>query len=184
RIGLLHWVTCATPEYLQFHGAPKTIEELSTHRAVNYFSSGTGRVTPFYFRIDGKDTPVQMQGNIAVNQSEAYLACGLEGLGLLQLSAYNVIPHLESGRLIAVLKDIQAPPLPVSLMFPHNRHLSPTVRAFVDWASEVFDNDAGVRAMAGNRHRTHHARKTCKKKPFSTKVESGLGVKHSSSSKQ
>jgi LysR family transcriptional regulator for bpeEF and oprC len=149
RIGLLHWVTCATPEYLQFHGAPKTIEELSTHRAVNYFSSGTGRVTPFYFRIDGKDTPVQMQGNIAVNQSEAYLACGLEGLGLLQLSAYNVIPHLESGRLIAVLKDIQAPPLPVSLMFPHNRHLSPTVRAFVDWASEVFDNDAGVRAMPG-----------------------------------
>jgi LysR family transcriptional regulator for bpeEF and oprC len=149
RIGLLHWVTCATPEYLQFHGEPKSIEELNKHHAVNYFSSGTGRVMPFNFRIDGKDTPIQMSGNIAVNQSEAYLACGLEGLGLLQLSAYNVIPHLASGRLVSVLKDIQASPLPVSLMFPHNRHLSPTVRAFVDWASEVFDNDAGVRSMPG-----------------------------------
>jgi LysR family transcriptional regulator for bpeEF and oprC len=149
RIGLLHWVTCATPEYLQFHGTPKTIAELDKHRAVNYFSSGTGRVSPFYFSVDGKDTPVQMQGNIAVNQSEAYLSCGLEGLGLLQLSAYNVIPHLESGRLVSVLQDVQASPLPVSLMFPHNRHLSPTVRAFVDWASEVFEQDEGVKAMPG-----------------------------------
>jgi LysR family transcriptional regulator for bpeEF and oprC len=149
RIGLLHWVTCATPEYLEFHGVPKTIADLDKHRAVNYFSSGTGRVSPFFFNVDGKDTPVQMQGNIAVNQSEAYLACGLEGLGLLQLSAYNVIPHLESGRLVAVMQDAQAAPLPVSLMFPHNRHLSPTVRAFVDWASEVFEQDEGVRATPG-----------------------------------
>lgn len=149
RIGLLHWVTCATPEYLEFHGVPKTIADLDKHRAVNYFSSGTGRVSPFYFNVDGKDVPVQMQGNIAVNQSEAYLACGLEGLGLLQLSAYNVIPHLESGRLVAVMQDAQAAPLPVSLMFPHNRHLSPTVRAFVDWASEVFEQDEGVRATPG-----------------------------------
>ncbi|RXZ36154.1 LysR family transcriptional regulator [Oxalobacteraceae bacterium CAVE-383] len=149
RIGLLHWVTCATPEYLESNGVPKNIGELDKHRAVNYFSSGTGRVSPFYFNIDGKDAPVQMQGNIAVNQSEAYLACGLEGLGLLQLSAYNVIPHLESGQLISVLQDVQASPLPVSLMFPHNRHLSPTVRAFVDWASEVFEQDEGVRATPG-----------------------------------
>lgn len=149
RIGLLHWVTCATPEYLNFHGVPKTVAELDKHRAVNYFSSGTGRVSPFFFNVDGKDTPVQMQGNIAVNQSEAYLACGLEGLGLLQLSAYNVIPHLESGKLVSVMQDAQAAPLPVSLMFPHNRHLSPTVRAFVDWASEVFEQDEGVRATPG-----------------------------------
>lgn len=149
RIGLLHWVTCATPEYLREYGEPKTIEDLQRHRAVNYFSCSTGRVMPFYFRVEGKDMPVQMQGNLAVNQSEAYLACGLEGLGLLQLSAYNVIPHLKAGRLVPVLKDFQAPPLPVSLMFPHNRHLSPTVRAFVDWASEVFDNDVSVRAVPG-----------------------------------
>jgi LysR family transcriptional regulator for bpeEF and oprC len=157
RIGMLHWVTCATPEYLQQHGEPKTIEDLQKHHAVNYFSCGTGRVMPFYFRVNGKDTPVQMQGNLAVNQSEAYLACGLESLGLLQLSAYNVIPHLKSGRLVSVLRDIQAPPLPVSLMFPHNRHLSPTVRAFVDWASEVFDNDDSVRATPGINAAAHAA---------------------------
>jgi LysR family transcriptional regulator for bpeEF and oprC len=149
RIGLLHWVTCATPEYLQAYGTPKGIEDLHKHHAVNYFSSGTGRVSPFNFRSEDKDVPVQMQGNIAVNQSEAYLSCGLEGLGLLQLSAYNVIPYLASGQLVSVLQTIQAPPLPVSLMFPHNRHLSPTVRAFVDWASEVFEQDAGVRATPG-----------------------------------
>lgn len=149
RIGMLHWVTCATPEYLKRHGEPKTIEELHKHHAVNYFSNGTGRVTPFSFLVDGKEVPVQMQGNLAVNQSEAYLACGLESLGLIQLTAYNVAPYLKSGQLRPVLQEYQAAPIPVSLMFPHNRHLSPTVRAFVDWASEVFDGDANVHAMPG-----------------------------------
>jgi len=32
--------------------------------------------------------------------------------------------------------------LPISAVYPHNRHLSPTLRVFVDWAVELFDNNA------------------------------------------
>jgi len=41
----------------------------------------------------------------AVNETEAYLHCGLEGLGLIQLSALAASPHLRSGRLREVLAD-------------------------------------------------------------------------------
>src|SRR5690606_40615037 len=30
------------------------------------------------------------------------------------------------------------PPLPISVVYLHNRHLSPKVRVFVDWVSELF----------------------------------------------
>jgi DNA-binding transcriptional LysR family regulator len=28
--------------------------------------------------------------------------------------------------------------MPISVLYPHNRHLSPRVRVFVDWVTEVF----------------------------------------------
>jgi LysR family transcriptional regulator for bpeEF and oprC len=29
--------------------------------------------------------------------------------------------------------------MPISVVYPHNRHLSPKVRVFVDWAAELFE---------------------------------------------
>jgi len=37
-----------------------------------------------------------------------------------------------------VLIDTPPPPMPVSVLYPHNRHMSPRVRVFVDWLGEVF----------------------------------------------
>jgi LysR family transcriptional regulator for bpeEF and oprC len=30
-------------------------------------------------------------------------------------------------------------PMPISAVYPHNRHLSPKVRVFVDWVAELFE---------------------------------------------
>jgi LysR family transcriptional regulator, regulator for bpeEF and oprC len=37
-----------------------------------------------------------------------------------------------------VLPDWTRPALPVHVVYPPNRHLSAKVRAFVDWAAELF----------------------------------------------
>jgi LysR family transcriptional regulator for bpeEF and oprC len=31
-------------------------------------------------------------------------------------------------------------PVPVSLIYPHHRFLSPAMQAFADWAAELFSN--------------------------------------------
>lgn len=43
-----------------------------------------------------------------------------------------------SGQLVEVLPDYISESLPVSVIYPHNRHLSPKVRVFVDWVSTLF----------------------------------------------
>jgi LysR family transcriptional regulator for bpeEF and oprC len=48
------------------------------------------------------------------------------------------LPHLESGALREVLPEWSPTPMPVSVVYPANRHLSPKVRAFVDWVAEHF----------------------------------------------
>lgn len=138
RIGTFSSVTCAAPAYLERHGEPTSLEDLQSHYAVNYFSSRTGRNIDWSFLIDGAATDVAMRGTVSVNDAEAYLACGLQGFGLIQVPRYMALPHLESGALREVLPQCVPAPMPISVVYLHNRHLSPKVRVFVDWVAELF----------------------------------------------
>jgi DNA-binding transcriptional LysR family regulator len=72
-----------------------------------------------------------------VASSEAYLACCLAGLGLVQLPRSGIEDLLAQGIVEEVLPDFKPPPLPVAIVYAHNRHLSPRVRVFVDWLAEI-----------------------------------------------
>jgi LysR family transcriptional regulator, regulator for bpeEF and oprC len=139
RIGLFEGVTCAAPDYLQRAGMPASLEDLENHKAVNYFSSRTGRTIDWAFMVDGKEVEVKMKGIVSVNDADAYVTCGLEGFGLIQPALFMVLPHLRSGQLVEVLPKLKPLPMPISAVYPHSRHLSPKVRVFVDWIAELFD---------------------------------------------
>lgn len=138
RIGLLTRVTCASPDYLAEYGIPQTLEDLADHRGVQYFSSRSTRNLDFSFTQPDGVAERAIGGSIAVNDSEAYVACGLEGYGLLQPARFMVLPQLQSGTLVEVLPQWRPPPLPVSAAYPQNRQLSPKVRVFIDWIIGLF----------------------------------------------
>ncbi|TFL12184.1 LysR family transcriptional regulator [Pusillimonas noertemannii] len=142
RIGTFESITCAAPAYLERHGEPKSIEDLANHHAVHYFSARTGRVIDWSFMVDGKPRDIQVKGSVSVNDAEAYVQCGVNGFGLIQPSRYMVAPLLASGQLREILTEWTPPPQPISVVYLHNRHLSPKVRVFVDWVSELFQHCA------------------------------------------
>ncbi|MDY0746763.1 LysR family transcriptional regulator [Paucibacter sp. R3-3] len=149
RIGAFDWVTCASPQYLAEHGTPTSLEDLANHHAVGYLSSRTARTLDWHFVVDGEDRFVRVAERLVINDTDAYVACALEGLGLIRAGSYMVLPHLISGRLRRVLTDVPSPAVPLSVLYPKNRHLSPTVRAFVDWVGAVVrEAEAGWRVDA------------------------------------
>ncbi|MBB5411769.1 LysR family transcriptional regulator for bpeEF and oprC [Paraburkholderia sp. Clong3] len=139
RIGLFEGVTCASPDYIKRAGVPASLEDLDNHKAVNYFSSRTGRTLDWAFLVNGNEVEVKMKSIVSVNDADAYVTCGLEGFGLIQPARFMVLPHLGSGQLVEVLPDLKPLPMPISAVYPHSRHLSPKVRVFVDWIAELFD---------------------------------------------
>jgi len=62
-----------------------------------------------------------MPSRFAVNETEAYLQCGLEGLGLIQLSEFVASPYLETGRLKEVLASARSASVPISIVYPNGR---------------------------------------------------------------
>lgn len=142
RLGELRWITCAAPSYLAEHGVPNVLEDLQGHRAVHYFSSTKRRGSDLHFIDDGISITVPVQGTAAVNETGLYIKLCLDGHGLMQLAETLVSDHLRTGDLVEVLADKRPAPVPVSLLYPHQRFMSPAMRAFADWTIELFSNAA------------------------------------------
>ena len=135
RVALLEQVTCASAAYLDQFGEPATLEDFRGHRAVNY-AGANGKVLPFEFLVDGERRTMQLRGCAMVSHAEAYVVCCEAGLGFVQLPRYHVEHQLANGTLREVLAPFRPPPMPVSVLYPHHRQLSPRVRVFVDWVAE------------------------------------------------
>ena len=138
-IGTLPLINVASPGYLDRHGTPQTPEDLARHWAVNYASPSTGRVAPWEWIAGEHLQTLTVRGRVTVNSAEAYIASCLSGLGLIQIPAYDVRPHLESGELVEVLTDYRAEPLSMTLLYPHRQHLSRRVQVFADWLEDLLE---------------------------------------------
>lgn len=138
-VGELLLINVASPSYLARCGKPESPDDLDDHWAVNYASPSTGRIEPWEWLEGGAVRTRPMRGRVTVNNAEAYIACCLAGLGLIQIPAYDVRNHLDAGELIEVMPGHRAEPLPMTLLYPHRRHLSRRVQVFADWLIELLD---------------------------------------------
>lgn len=138
RIGMATMVTCVAPEYIKEFGKPKTLEELDTHRCIRFLSGQNHRPLPWQFSQSGIDTGYISHQGIVVNESNAYVQCGVAGFGILQAPGITLERYLADGSLVEVLEDFRPRPRPVSVLYPSRAHLAPQVHAFVDWVSQRF----------------------------------------------
>jgi LysR family transcriptional regulator for bpeEF and oprC len=138
RVGVINFVTAASPIYLRRFGMPLHPRDLERHLCVNYFSAKTGKTHDWDFTRGDETIKVPMPGKIALNDSNAYVQAGLAGLGIIQMSDYLMMQHVLSGRMVQVLPDWISEPVPVHVVYPQNRHLSAKVRVFVEWIAELF----------------------------------------------
>lgn len=132
-IGYLPMVTCAAPSYIERYGAPQSLADLGTHRAVDYFSGNNPRPIEWVFNVDRQVKAMRLESGIRVNDTEAFVASALAGFGLLQALEISVRSHLQDGSLVQVLSDYEVPAKRVSILYPHRELLPPKVEVFIEW---------------------------------------------------
>jgi DNA-binding transcriptional LysR family regulator len=127
-------VNCASKDYVARYGMPERIEDLANHWAVNYASPTTGRIAPWEYVEGGVQKVTVMRSMVTVNNAEIYLATCLSGMGMVQVPATDVIVnYFRSGELVEVMPNLRPMPMPVYALYPHRRHLSRRVQAFIEW---------------------------------------------------
>ena len=137
RIAECAVINCASPGYIAEHGMPESIDDLVHHWAVNYASPTTGRIYPWEYVEEGAVKAAPMKSRVTVNNAEAYMACCQAGLGMIQVPARDVAGMLAGEGLVEVLPAWRAAPMQICALYPHRRHLSRRVQAFIDWVEEL-----------------------------------------------
>jgi DNA-binding transcriptional LysR family regulator len=141
RLGEVRQINCASPSYLREYGVPNTLEDLAHHRLVHYTQTlGSAPVGFEYF--DGQRTHfVPMRGVVTVNNSDAYQAACLAGLGLIQVPVLGVFGPVAQGLAVEVMPDFAAAPMPVSLLYANRRNLSKRAQAFMGWLADLLEHE-------------------------------------------
>lgn len=129
-------VTCAAPSYLERHGAPERIEDLSRHNCLRATSWRNGRT--WQFRIEDCDRSVPIHGNLVLDTSDSYRDAALAGLGLAQGSSLLFEPDVRRGALVQVLKDYVAEGQTFWVVYPEMHRKTARVQAFVEFLVELF----------------------------------------------
>lgn len=137
-LGALPEITCASPDYLQRFGIPETPEDLAGHRMIGFRSSATGGLLPLVFQDQGKTREILLPTSLSVNGAESMKEAARRGMGIIQVPHYGLLEDLAQGNLVQILTNFPAGTLPVSLLYPRNRQLSPRVRVFIDWMVKEF----------------------------------------------
>lgn len=128
-------VLVASPAYLARHGVPQSPADLVAHRCLTYANFGK---SAWMLSRGGEQTQVSVSSHFSANEATALLRAALAGGGLALQPAYLANPHLADGSLQQVLRDWTLPDMAIYALYTSRRHLSPAVRALLDFLVDRF----------------------------------------------
>jgi DNA-binding transcriptional LysR family regulator len=137
RLAQTRRLLAASPQYLQRHGMPQTVDDLRQHRLLIY--TYANQPDQLRFTKEEHTVTLPVQGLLAANDGQILRAAAMAHLGILVQPRYIIHDDVVAGRLVPVLTDWDLPRLTINLAYQSRQHLPAKVRCFIDFIVEHFD---------------------------------------------
>jgi DNA-binding transcriptional LysR family regulator len=125
---------CASPEYLQRAGTPRTPADLAHHQCLDF--------TPLNRRVrwslEGAGESEFPASRFRSNNGQALRMAALRGYGILQQSEALLGEDIAAGRLVPLLEDFLPAPRPMALVYPRDHSPTPKMTTFIQFMVERF----------------------------------------------
>jgi DNA-binding transcriptional LysR family regulator len=128
-------VLCCSPGYLEKHGRPQQLSDLSEHNCVRHVNYPFDDEWRFVDRR-GATASVRISGNLISNSGEMLRTAGLQGVGVCLAPGFLIHDDLDEGRLVRLLPEYRPVELSMNAVYPHRHHLSAKVRTFIDMLAQ------------------------------------------------
>jgi LysR family transcriptional regulator for bpeEF and oprC len=123
---------CATPQYIQRHGALRSVADVEAHPVIAFRMPTSGRERPLEFMENGESIQMRPRARFSSSHGDAMVAAALDGAGIAQVLEHMVEHHLREGRLVELLPACRPAPLPVNVLVPGTRMMPSRVRSLID----------------------------------------------------
>lgn len=130
RLGTIHTVACASPEYLQQHGKPNHPDDLRQHQCI--IDTNLKEGARWYFNCGDNKLSVTVQGSHYVNSAVAVRELVVNNNGIAISPLFVVGDDIKAGRLDIILEEFEMQSFGLYAIYSHRRHLSAKVRLFID----------------------------------------------------
>jgi len=127
-------VICAAPEYLETHGEPKTLADLSHHSCL---SLGYQNI----WRVSGPNGPttVKVTPKLRSTSGDVLHEAQLSGMGIAMRSTWSISEDLRAGRLKVILPDYrETPGVAVYAVYPCRQFVPAKLKLFIDFLAQQF----------------------------------------------
>lgn len=126
-------IIVGSPAYLADRGTPATPEDLLGHACLQHRFLSTGKLRGWQLERNGETLNIDLPTTAVASNIEPLISMAEQGLGLACVPDFTVREQLKRGALVRVLQDLPEDRRVFRALWPSGRHLSPKVRAFVDF---------------------------------------------------
>ena len=129
---------CASPDYLERYGVPRTAEDLRQHRCIAH-AFGIGK--QYRFTRDGETLIVPVDWSFHTNETAVLRRAVLSGAGVGMLPTYYLGDDFYAGRLVQLLPDHEPDVLGIHAIYLSRQHQPLALRLLVDFLAARFSGD-------------------------------------------
>lgn len=124
---------CASPDYLQRHGTPTTLEDLHHHSCIII-----GQTPVAYWHFDQKrhEQTLKINASIMCDDGRAAQELAIHGAGIVLKAYWDIKEDLETGRLVQVLPHIATESTPLNAVYLHNELMANRTLSFIDFLKD------------------------------------------------
>ena len=160
RLFPVQLIICASPTYLQRHGAPGSLAALASHRCSVYRNPGTGKIVPWRLKVGGDVIEQPVVPAICTNDEILELHAVLAGDVLGQLAGVTAAPYIRSGQLVPLLIEHMPERSHYFIYFGSRSSQPARARAFIDLTvKRLVDNREYVLDLKELKASSHKARR-------------------------
>lgn len=131
-------ILCASPDYLERHGVPRTPEDLRQYRCIAH-ASGIGK--QYHLTRDGETLTVPVDWCFHTNETAVLRRAVLSGAGIGMLPTYYLGDDLRAGHLVRLLPDFEPEVFGIHAIYLSRQHQPLALRLLVDFLAARFAGD-------------------------------------------
>ncbi len=127
---------CASPEYIETHGEPATPQDLKNHHTLQYSSKSHQPIS--FYGPNNKAIEVSPPIKMRANDGTFLTNAALKGHGIFLAQDFLVAKFINSGALVAILKDYSLEAQYLYVTYPQSRFLAKRVNKFIQHLQQHF----------------------------------------------
>lgn len=136
QLSAMDFLICASPDYVQKHGKPSSIDELQQHPWVRFRYRQTGRLHPIFVGDNGNELLLDPGQQWIVDDGEALLELCAQGVGLTQIPHFIAKRGLERGEIEVVMPYYRPKHFGIWAIYPEREYLPAKIRVFIEFLQQ------------------------------------------------